>query len=121
MMNALKTEKSEFERKEDAIGIWMYGGMVLVLAGVIIETIPEFFGATGIFHIAHRVGGSTVAVGLGVEFVAEFFASRYQSKLRDINGRLISETDERAAKAEQAAAKLRREAEPRRLTGAQRE
>ena len=106
IMNPLNTEKSVLEDKEVVAGRWMYGGMVAVLIGVIVETIPDFFGTIGILASAHRIGGSLVALGLGVEFVIEFRVSKYRDRLREINATLIAETVTRAAQAEERTANL---------------
>jgi hypothetical protein len=124
MMNALTPEKSNIERKEDLAGMWMIGGMLAVFAGVVIETVPEFLGTSGVLLLAHRIGGGLVASGLAVEFVVQLIASKYNRVLREINASLIAETNGLAARAEQAAAeatlaraKLEHRYAARRITG----
>lgn len=79
------------------------------------------------------MGGLLVIVGVAGELWIGFRSSKVETDLREETGKTISETNERAAQAEQAAEslkqqnlilesellKLRKAAEPRRLTGQQ--
>ncbi|MGL5935129.1 MAG: hypothetical protein ACRCZI_05855 [Cetobacterium sp.] len=115
IMNAPDTEQSILEKKEGRADAWMYCGMVLVLLGVVIETVPAFLGEKGILHHAHKFGGSMVALGLAIEFAAEAAASKYRAKLKELSETALSEIRERAARAEQAAAEATLAAEQERL------
>jgi hypothetical protein len=79
--------------------------MVAVLAGVIIETVPDFLSSNEwLVTIAHRVGGSIIALGLLDEFIVDIKIRKCRARLKEIADIAFGEVLMRATRAEQAAA-----------------
>jgi hypothetical protein len=104
-MNAVNGEKSTLEAWESALDMWMYGGMVAVLAGVIIEIVPDFLSSgSWLMSVAHRIGGSILALGLLDEFVVDIKVRKCRARLKEIANSEFGEILTRAVQAENAAA-----------------
>ncbi len=104
-MNATNEEKSTLEARESALDMWMYGGMVAVLAGVIIEIVPDFVSShSWLVSVSHRVGGSMLALGLLDEFVVDIKVRKCRARLKEIADIEFGEVLTRATQAEEAAA-----------------
>ena len=123
-MKAETGDKATLERRESALDLWMYFGMLAVLLGVIVENVPDFFSsAPALLGNAHRVGGSAIVLGLLAEFIVDIKLRKNRAGLKEISDREFGAVLERASIAEQAAAEanlaratLEAHFTPRRLT-----
>jgi|SRR5580698_5655349 hypothetical protein len=125
--------KHTLESRESRLDVWMYVGMLGVLIGVIVESVPDFFSTYPILLTnTHRIGGAIVAVGLLIEFVVDIKVRNVRAVLKKIADEEFSTVLARATNAEKSAAdanlsRVKIEAEllrtigPRKLTSEQRE
>src|SRR5579864_2180371 len=85
-------------------GIVVAGGVVVV--GLLLEYSPEISNAVKARRIFPEevIGGILVTVGVFFEVLLGIFVTKYARRSQELADSLISETNERAARAEQAAA-----------------
>lgn len=121
--------KSLLERSLDSLAKWLELFTALVVLGLVVEYTPDVIDAImGHAVYPHIIGGILITIGVVGELVISFWASRLDGKLRDVNNSSLEEANARSKQLEHEnlilqsdLLKLRKESEPRRLTGLQRE
>ena len=122
--------KSLLERSIDSLAKWLELFTAVVVVGLFVEYTPDVISAIRdhVIHLSVIVGGSLITIGVAGELLIGFMGSRLDNKLRDINNSSIAEANERSKQLEKEnlllqtdLLRLRKESEPRRLTGEQKE
>jgi hypothetical protein len=98
-MNALKSEKSELERRADRLGRWLFWFIFVIVAGLVAEYVPDLLGANGVVASAVRkIGEFLVIAGVTGELVIHSLQTRVETRIREINGAIGRKADRRIAK-----------------------
>jgi hypothetical protein len=99
MMNALKSEKHEVEKRAARLGHWMFASILVIVVGLIVEYIPDLLNETSTAAAAvRRIGEFLVIAGVASELVIHWLQTRVETRVREINDRISRKAERRIAK-----------------------